>query len=51
MIIFGIVLLVLGFLANIAVLQTIGLVLAVAGIALALLGRTGHAVGGRNHYW
>ena len=46
-----IVLAVVGLLAKIAILQTIGLVLAVSGVVLALLGRTGNAIGGRNHYW
>jgi len=51
MIIFGLVLLVLGFLLSIPVLWTIGLVLMVAGALLWILGATGRAVGGRSHYW
>lgn len=51
MVIFGLVLLVLGFLLSIPVLWTIGLVLMVAGALLWILGATGRAVGGRSHYW
>ena len=51
MIIFGIILLIIGIVAGISILETLGLVLALGGVVLALLGRTGHAVGGRNHYW
>ena len=51
MIIFGLVLLVLGFLLSIPVLWTIGLVLIVVGALLWILGATGRAVGGRSHYW
>jgi hypothetical protein len=51
MITFGIVLIIIGLLANIAILETIGVVLLVVGVVLAILGGTGRAVGGRRHYW
>lgn len=51
MIIFGILLLIIGFVAGIAILWTIGVVLVIAGVILALLGMTGHAVRGRRHYY
>ena len=51
MIIFGILLLIIGFVAGIAILWTIGLVVVVIGVILALLGIAGHAVGGRRHYF
>jgi hypothetical protein len=51
MIIFGILLLIIGFVAGIAILWTIGLVVVVIGVILALLGMAGHAVGGRRHYF
>jgi hypothetical protein len=51
MIILGIVLLIIGFVAKIAILWTIGIVVAVIGLALVLLGMAGHAVGGRRHYF
>jgi hypothetical protein len=51
MIILGLVLLIIGFVAKIAILWTIGIVVAVIGLALALLGMAGHAIGGRRHYF
>ncbi|MFB8036217.1 DUF6131 family protein [Streptomyces sp. NPDC056004] len=51
MIILGIILLVVGFVTGIAILWTIGIVLAVIGVALWILGSLGHAVAGRRHYW
>jgi len=47
----GIILLVIGFVAKIALLWGIGVVLLVIGLALFLLGSLGHAVRGRRHYW
>jgi membrane-bound ClpP family serine protease len=43
-IILGVLLLVIGFVAKIAILWTIGIILLV-------LGSVGHAIGGRRHYW
>ncbi len=51
MIILGVILLVIGFIVGIPVLYTIGIVLAVAGVALAILGGTGRKVGGRAHWF
>ncbi|MFC8271248.1 DUF6131 family protein [Streptomyces sp. NPDC057271] len=51
MIILGVILLVIGFVAGIAILWTIGIILAVIGVILWILGAVGHAVGGRRHYW
>ncbi len=51
MIVLGIVLLIVGFIAKIAILWTIGLVLLVIGLVLVVLGSTGRAVGGRRHYY
>ena len=51
MIALGVILLVIGFLAKIAILWTIGIILAVIGLILLLLGALGHGVGGRRHYW
>jgi Family of unknown function (DUF6131) len=51
MIILGIILLVAGFLLGISLLWTIGLVLLVIGLVMMVAGRTGHAVGGRRHYY
>ncbi|MFI6416574.1 DUF6131 family protein [Streptomyces sp. NPDC050842] len=51
MIILGVILLVIGFVAGISILWTIGIILVVIGIILWILGAVGHAVGGRRHYW
>jgi hypothetical protein len=51
MIILGIVLLVIGFIAKIAILWTIGIILLVVGLILVALGSMGRAVGGRRHYY
>ncbi|MFF3129693.1 DUF6131 family protein [Streptomyces sp. NPDC057908] len=51
MIVIGIVLLIVAFLAKITILWTVGIILIVIGAILFLLGSLGHAVGGRRHYW
>lgn len=51
MIILGIVLLIIGFLAHLSVLWTIGIILIVVGVVLALVGTTGRAIGGRRHWY
>jgi len=51
MIVLGILLLLIGFLAKIAILWTLGIIALVVGLILLLLGSVGHAVGGRRHYW
>ena len=51
MIILGIILLIIGFVAKIAILWTIGIIVIVVGAILALLGMAGHAVAGRRHYF
>jgi len=51
MIILGVILLIIGFVAGISILWTIGIIVVVVGVALALLGMAGHAVGGRRHYY
>lgn len=51
MLIFGLILLLLGFLLKISILWTIGIILLVVGAVLFLLGSTGRAVGGRRHWY
>ena len=51
MIVLGVILLVIGFIVGIPVLYTIGIVLAVAGAVLAILGGTGRRIGGRAHWY
>jgi hypothetical protein len=50
MIIFGIILFVLGLVFGIGILETLGIVIAVIGLILLLVGSAGHPVGGRR-YW
>jgi hypothetical protein len=51
MIILGVILLVIGFIANISILWTIGIVLIVIGAILAIMGGVGRRVGGRAHWY
>ena len=51
MITLGIVLLIIGFIAKIPILWSLGILLVVIGVILALLGTAGRAVGGRCHYY
>ncbi|MDJ0346775.1 DUF6131 family protein [Streptomyces sp. H10-C2] len=51
MIVFGVILLVIGFVASISIVWTIGIILVVIGLILWILGSIGHAVRGRRHYW
>ncbi|WP_328399433.1 DUF6131 family protein [Streptomyces sp. NBC_00390] len=46
-----IILLVIGFVAKIAILWTIGIILVVIGVILWILGSLGHVVRERRHYW
>jgi hypothetical protein len=50
-IVLGIILLIIGFVAKIAILWTLGIIALVVGLILVLLGSVGHAVGGRRHYY
>jgi hypothetical protein len=50
-IILGVILLIIGVVAGIAILWPIGLIVLVVGVVLALLGASGRAVGGRRHYF
>jgi len=51
MIILGLILLLIGFLAKIAIVWTIGIVVLLVGLIFLLLGAVGRGVGGRRHYW
>jgi hypothetical protein len=51
MIILGLILLVIGLIAHVGILWTIGLILLIIGAVLWILGSMGRAVGGRRHYW
>ncbi len=51
MIVLGLILLIVGFIAKVAILWIIGLILLVVGLILVVLGSMGRAVGGRRHYY
>jgi hypothetical protein len=51
LIILGVLLLIIGFIAAIPIIWTIGIIVLAIGAILALLGMTGHAVRGRRHYF
>ena len=51
MIIVGVILLIIGFVASVPILWTLGVVLLVIGGVLAIMGGVGHEVGGRRHYY
>ncbi|MGB3734884.1 MAG: DUF6131 family protein [Ilumatobacter sp.] len=51
MIIFGVILIILGVLLSIPVLYSIGVIIAVFGVILWVLGSMGRAVGGRDHWY
>lgn len=51
MIILGIILLLIGIFAHIGILWTLGIIILVIGLILAVLGGTGRQVGGRRHYF
>ncbi|MGP8010081.1 MAG: DUF6131 family protein [Acidimicrobiales bacterium] len=51
MIIFGLILLLIGFVAGIPILWTIGMIVLVVGLVLWALGSMGRQVGSRRHYY
>jgi hydrogenase-4 membrane subunit HyfE len=51
MLVLGVILLLIGLLAGIPILWTIGVILAVVGAVLMVMGSTGRQIGGRRHYY
>lgn len=51
MIVLGVVLLIIGFVAKIQIVWTLGIVAIVVGAILLIAGSVGHQVGGRRHYY
>jgi hypothetical protein len=51
MIIVGLVLMLIGFIAGIPILWSLGILVLVIGLILLLLGAVGREVGGRRHYY
>jgi hypothetical protein len=47
----GIIMLIAGFLLKMSILWTIGIIVLLIGVALAIMGAMGRAVGGRRHYF
>ena len=50
-IVLGVVLLIIGFVAKIQIVWTLGIVAIVVGAILLIAGSVGHQVGGRRHYY
>lgn len=51
MIILGIILLIVGFVLKISILWTIGIIVAIIGVILWILGAVGRPVAGRRHWY
>jgi hypothetical protein len=51
MIILGLVLMLIGFIAKVPILWSLGILVAVVGVVLMLLGMAGREIGGRRHYY
>jgi hypothetical protein len=51
MIVLGVVLMLIGFISKIPILWSVGIVVAVVGLILMLLGMAGREIGGRRHYF
>jgi hypothetical protein len=51
LIVLGIILLIVGFVANIAFVWTIGVIIVLIGVVFALLGFAGRQIGGRKHWY
>jgi uncharacterized membrane protein HdeD (DUF308 family) len=51
MVVFGLILLIIGFVLAFKILWSIGMILLLVGLVLWAMGALGHAVGGRRHYY
>jgi uncharacterized membrane protein HdeD (DUF308 family) len=51
MIILGLVLMLIGFITKLAIVWSVGIVVAVVGLVLLLMGAAGREIGGRRHYY
>ncbi|HEY7931016.1 MAG TPA: DUF6131 family protein [Acidimicrobiales bacterium] len=51
MITVGLLLLLIGFLAGIPILWSLGMIVLIVGLVLLVLGSMGRSVGGRRHYF
>jgi uncharacterized membrane protein HdeD (DUF308 family) len=50
-IVLGVVLLIIGFITAVHIIWILGIIAVVVGAILAIMGATGRAVGGRNHWY
>jgi hypothetical protein len=50
-VIFGLIILLIGFVTGVPIVWTVGMIVLVVGLVLWALGTMGHAVGGRRHYY
>ena len=51
MIVLGVVLLIIGFIAKVPIIWTLGIIAVVVGAILALLGMGGREIAGRRHWY
>lgn len=51
MIVLGLAMLVIGWLASISILVTLGVIVLVIGLVMFALGAAGRPIAGRRHYW
>jgi len=51
MIVLGVILLLIGFIAKIQIIWILGMIAIVVGAVLAIAGASGRAIGGRKHYY
>ena len=51
MIVLGVILLLIGFIAGIPIIWILGVIAVVVGAVLAIAGASGRAIGGRKHYY
>jgi len=51
MIVLGIVLLIIGFIAGIGIIWMLGIIAVVIGAVLAITGHAGHQLAGRSHWY
>lgn len=51
MIVLGIILLIIGFVAAVHIIWILGIIAVVIGLVLAIVGFAGHEIGGRRHYF
>jgi uncharacterized membrane protein HdeD (DUF308 family) len=51
MIVIGLILMIIGFIAGISILWTVGIIAALVGVVLAISGHSGHQLAGRNHWY